>query len=84
MRHLQHYDETDHDFVETFLRNLYVDDSTGGGDNTNEVLQFYLKAKSRLLEAGLNLRKWRSNDEDLQKEIEKRETDDPAEPDEKM
>ena len=57
MKHLQQYEECDPDFVENFLRNLYVDDSTGGGDTTSEVIGFYRKAKSRLLEAGLNLRK---------------------------
>ena len=84
MKHLQQYEECDPDFVENFLRNLYVDDSTGGGDTTSEVIGFYRKAKSRLLEAGLNLRKWRSNDVTVSSEIVKQEINEDVQPDDKI
>nr|XP_047141395.1 uncharacterized protein LOC124816304 [Hydra vulgaris] len=65
MKHLYQYKHCDPEFVNNFLINLYVDDSIAGGDTSNEVLEFCLKAKSRLKTAGLNLRKWRSNNSRL-------------------
>ena len=84
MKHLQQYEGCDHDFVENFLRNSYVDDSTGSGDAASEVIGFYRKAKSRLLEAGLNLRKWRSNDVTVSSEIAKQEINEDAQPENKI
>ena len=52
LKHLENY--TEHPkFVETLLRNLYVDDSINGGENSEEVVEFYVQSKYRLLEAGL-------------------------------
>nr|XP_047142821.1 uncharacterized protein LOC124817075 [Hydra vulgaris] len=65
MKHLYQYKHCDPEFVNNFLINLYLDDSIAGGDTSNEGLEFCLKAKSRLKTAGLNLRKWRSNNSRL-------------------
>ncbi|XP_057302726.1 uncharacterized protein LOC130636893 [Hydractinia symbiolongicarpus] len=84
IKHLEKYQSADPDFVLAFLENLYVDDSIGGGDTSDQVFTFYQKAKARLKEAGLILRKWRSNSPTLQAQISKFEIEDPAPPDEKI
>ncbi|XP_057292560.1 uncharacterized protein LOC130621273 [Hydractinia symbiolongicarpus] len=84
IKHLEKCQSADPDFVLAFLENLYVDDSIGGGDTRDQVFTFYQKAKARLKEAGLILRKWRSNSPTLQAQISKFEIEDPAPPDEKI
>ena len=42
-------------FVEKFLRDLYVDDSTSGFDTVFAAYDFYLKAKSVMHDAGFDL-----------------------------
>ncbi|XP_057292350.1 uncharacterized protein LOC130615087 [Hydractinia symbiolongicarpus] len=81
IKHLEKYQSADPDFVLAFLENLYVDDSIGGGDTSDQVFTFYQKAKARLKEAGLILR---SNSPTLQAQISKFEIKDPAPPDEKI
>ncbi|XP_057292542.1 uncharacterized protein LOC130621250 [Hydractinia symbiolongicarpus] len=83
IKHLEKYQSADPDFVLAFLENPYVDYSIGGGDTSDQVFTFYQKAKARLKEAGLILRKWRSNSSTLQAQISKFEIEDPAPPDEK-
>jgi hypothetical protein len=58
------------DFVEDFLKNLYVDDSLNGGDTVISAFEFYKKAKWLTDAAGLSLRKWCSNSDELQKRID--------------
>ncbi|XP_047123003.1 uncharacterized protein LOC124806287 [Hydra vulgaris] len=65
IKHLYQYKHCNPEFVNNFLINLYVDDSIAGTDTSNEVFEFCLKTKSRLKTAGLNLRKWRSNNSRL-------------------
>ncbi|XP_057310539.1 uncharacterized protein LOC130648503 [Hydractinia symbiolongicarpus] len=84
IKHLKKYQSADPDFVLAFLENLYVDDSIGGGDTSDQVFTFYQKAKARFKDAGLILRKWRSNSPTLQAQISKFEIEDPAPPDEKI
>ena len=57
-------------FVEIFLRDLYLDDSTSGFDTVFASYNFYLKAKSMMHDAGFDLRKWASNSSELMKKIE--------------
>ena len=59
--HMLQYEETDPDFVEQFLRDLYIDDSTTGVNSNEEGFTFYKKAKSAMKDAGFELRKWASN-----------------------
>ncbi|XP_057292572.1 uncharacterized protein LOC130621287 [Hydractinia symbiolongicarpus] len=84
IKHLEKYQSADPDFVLAFLENLYVDDSIGEGDTSDQVFTFYQKAKARLKKAGLILRKLRSNSSTLQAQISKFEIEDPAPPDEKI
>ncbi len=56
-------------FVDMFLSSLYVDDLNGGGDTTEDVLELYKKASQRMFEGGFMLRKWRSNNPDVQEVI---------------
>ena len=63
-------------FVEKFLRDLYVDDSTSGFHTVFGAYDFYLKAKSMMRDAGFDLQKWASNTSELMKKIEMNETHD--------
>ena len=68
LKHLEKYRDDSH-FVQTFLRDLYVDDSISGSDSPKEALDLYIKSKYRLLEAGLLLRKWHSSDPVVEERI---------------
>lgn len=65
--HMHSYSSEDHEFVVRFLKDLYVDDVTTGCSTLHEGQIFYKKAMKRLSEAGFLLRKWVSNDPDLQR-----------------
>ena len=60
-------------FVEQFLRDLYVDDISTGVKNFEEGKYFYARAKSIMADAGFNLRKWVTNDSQLQQFIDSKE-----------
>ena len=64
--HVLKYEKSHPVLLERFLKDIYVDDSTLGAETVNEGKNFYVTAKSILSAAGLNLRKWVTNDEDLQ------------------
>ena len=55
------------------LRSLFVDDNVGGADNPTDAFLMYQKLKNVFHEAGLDLRKWRTNDVDLQRKINESE-----------
>ena len=71
--HIQAYQEEDPQFVKTFLQSIYVDDLTIGAANTQEAYQLYTKSKTRLAEAGFNLRKFHTNSHPLQIQIDSNE-----------
>eukprot|EP00731_Ephydatia_muelleri_P024188 Em0016g459a len=71
--HIRKYEAEDPEFVARFLRAIYVDDVTYGGSDIEDVFQLYLKTKIRLLEGGFNIRKFVSNDFQLQARIEEEE-----------
>ena len=58
--------ESDESFVRKFLNALYVDDEASGCETVSEGKNFYRKAVEVLSKAGLDLRKWKSNDSELQ------------------
>ena len=64
--HLKYYLNMHRDFVEKFLEDLYVDDTTSGVASVDEGKVFYRKAKMILSEAGFDLRKWTTNNVKLQ------------------
>ena len=72
--HMERYEEDDPEFVKTFLRSIYVDDLSTGGDTEEEAYQMYIKSKLRLAEGGFNLRKFVTNSTDLRNRIEENET----------
>lgn len=72
--HTERYKEEDPDFVETFLRSIYVDDLSTGGDTDEVAYQLYVKSRLRLAESGFNLRKFVTNSADLRNHIEENET----------
>ncbi|XP_068756729.1 uncharacterized protein [Montipora capricornis] len=72
--HVKRYEEEDPEFVQTFLRSVYVDDLNSGGDTDEEAYQLYVKSKLRLAEGGFNLRKFVTNAPELIAQIEENET----------
>ena len=51
------------------LRNLFMDDPVNSVENTEKAREFWHEAVTIFKEGGFNLRKFRSNDEDLLREI---------------
>lgn len=73
--HVERYEDDDPEFFETFLRSIYVDDLSTGGDTDEEAFQLYIKSKVRLAEGGFNLRKFVTNSSDLRDRIERNESE---------
>ena len=77
----ENYDELDAEFARKVRDHFYVDDLNTGVDSTNEGIETYETMKSRFADAKFNLRKWRTNNADLQNYIndqERSETTDRA------
>ena len=69
----ENYDELDAEFARKVRDHFYVDDLNTGVDSTNEGIETYETMKSRFADAKFNLRKWRTNNADLQNYINDRE-----------
>ena len=67
---ISNYQESDPEFVEDVLRQLYVDDFGGSKNSVTETFELFQKLKNRFREGGFNIRKWATNDEELEKMIE--------------
>ncbi|XP_065063348.1 uncharacterized protein LOC135689914 [Rhopilema esculentum] len=63
--HLSTYETADPEFSAKLSRSFYVDDLVLGCYDVESGKELYNKAKKRMLEAGFNLRKWKSNDPQL-------------------
>ena len=72
--HIEQYRCEEPKFVDAFLRAIYVDDLNSGGNDDDSVYMFYKKAKLRLAEGGLNLRKFVTNSPGLMEKIERNES----------
>ena len=72
-KHLQKYKDIEPELIELILRCLYVGDNFGGGDEVDEVFNLYKRLKSIFFAAGLELRKWCSNELELQRKINESE-----------
>ena len=72
--HIEQYKEADPEFVEKFLRSIYVDDLSSGAPEVDEAYELYLKSKLRLAEGAFNLRKFVSNCPELTRRIQCNET----------
>ena len=66
--HLRKYlkDENIVKYIERLLKDLYVDDSINSFDEIADCIEFYNVAKSCLADAGMEMRKWKTNDVNLQ------------------
>ena len=71
--HLERYLNDAKNFVEKFLNDLYVDDSTSRFFNVKEAYNFYLNAKRITKEGGFELRKWVANSVELMNKINRDE-----------
>ena len=60
-------------FVEKFLANLYVDDNINGDDSYETTFELYKKGVACMKDAGFKLRKFHTNDPNLQTTINKTE-----------
>ena len=74
---IQHYlllHQKDYSQVAQFLLDsLYVDDLPGGTTDPTKGFEFYQLAKELMAKGGFNLRKWRTNNQSLQKQINEAE-----------
>ena len=61
------YIQFEKNFVEKFLEDLYVDDTTSGTKSIEEGKEFHVKPKKMMAEAGFDLRKWKTNSKEPQK-----------------
>ena len=68
--HIERYKDEDPEFVERFLRAIYVDDLSSGAPESDAGYELYLKSKVRLAEGGFNLRKFVSNSAELRERIQ--------------
>ena len=71
--HLNLVEERFPDTVKMLRNSLYIDDCNGGAETTSDGLKVYEETKEIYKEAGMNMRKWKSNDTSLMKMIEERE-----------
>ena len=71
--HIERYKNEDPEFVDQFLRSIYVDDLSSGATDSDAAYELYLKSKLRLAEGGFNLRKFVSNSSELTKRIQHNE-----------
>ena len=71
--HIEGYKKADPEFVDQFLRSIYVDDLSSGAADNDGAYELYLKCKLRLAEGGFNLRKFTSNSSQLTERIQQNE-----------
>jgi len=69
---LQHKNEFP-EVTEFLLDALYVDDLPGGATDPSKGFEFYQQAKKLMSKGGFNLRKWRTNSQSLQQQINEAE-----------
>ncbi|GFV53944.1 integrase catalytic domain-containing protein [Trichonephila clavipes] len=69
--HIEKYKHEFPDTVELLDRNFYVDDLISGGNEFEEALQASRRAKNIMEAAGMDLRKWITNDANLMEQWKK-------------
>ena len=68
-QHIEKYKDEDPEFVDKLVGGFFVDDLVTGTKDTQDALTLYEKAKVRLKDGGFTLRKWKTNKQELAKEI---------------
>ena len=71
--HLGEFLNFEREFVEKFLEDLYVDDTTSGCESVEEGVDFYENSLAIMSAAGFCLRKWVSNNANLQAYFDRKE-----------
>ena len=71
--HLRKYTASHPDIVAKIEDSLYADDFSGGEQNDEMAIQLYREGRKVFREAGMNLRKWKSNSREVMKVIIKEE-----------
>ena len=71
--HMERYATSYPEFVEKFLRSIYVDDVSYGADDPDSAYELYERSKQTLAEGGFNLRKFVSNSTLLSQRIQQKE-----------
>ena len=64
--HASKYKNVDKEFSERVAKSFYVDDFNSTAKDISEGIEIYKKIKLRFLDASLNVRKWKTNNPDLQ------------------
>ena len=59
--HLKKHEPIDPELIYKILKSLYVDDLNSGTSSVEEGYELYEKVKGLMLQAGINMRKWRTN-----------------------
>ena len=77
--HVESYKEVDQNFVSKMLNSFYVDDLVSGSNCIEDAFNLYRQAKSRMLEGGFRLRKWKTNSSELAKTIRECENESESE-----
>ena len=72
--HLEKYNDVHPEFVQRFLRSVYVDDVSFGADCDDDAYELYLRSKQILSEGGFNLRKFITNSANLQQKMNMKES----------
>ena len=71
LKHLRTYKNVDQNFVKKFLVNLYADDNINVDDSYDKAFELYRKSFSCMKDASFELRKFHTNDTNLQTAINK-------------
>ena len=67
--HIEKYKEGDQEFVNKLVGGFFVDDLVTGCQDSQEAIDLYRKAKERMKDGGFTLRKWKTNDGTVAREI---------------
>ena len=67
--HIEGYKDKDPEFVDKFLRSIYVDDLSLGTSDVESAYELYAKSRQRLAQGGFTLRKFVTNSNTLKERI---------------
>ena len=67
--HIEGYKDKDPEFVDKFLRSIYVDDLSLGASDVESAYELYAKSRQRLAQGGFTLRKFVTNSNTLKERI---------------
>ena len=69
LKYITSHKREDPEFVNQFLRSLYVDDLSLSLEDVDKAYQLYLKSRGRMAQGGFNLRKRLTNSKPLLEKI---------------